>query len=47
MSSRLLITGATGMIGSLLTQDLVARDVQFPSCCGPATRATGSPASLA
>lgn len=29
MSSRLLITGATGMIGSLLTQDLVARDVQF------------------
>lgn len=29
MSSRLLITGATGMIGSLLTQDLVARNVQF------------------
>ena len=29
MSSRLLITGATGMIGSLLTQDLVAHDVQF------------------
>jgi uncharacterized protein YbjT (DUF2867 family) len=29
MSSRLLITGATGMIGSLLTDALVARGVEF------------------
>jgi uncharacterized protein YbjT (DUF2867 family) len=29
MSSRLLITGATGMIGSLLTEALVARGVEF------------------
>lgn len=29
MPSRLLISGATGMIGSLLTEALVARDVEF------------------
>jgi len=29
MSSRLLITGATGMIGSLLSDALVARGVEF------------------
>ena len=29
MSSRLLITGATGMIGSLLTEALIARGAEF------------------
>ena len=29
MASRLLITGATGMIGSLLTDVLVAQEVEF------------------
>ena len=47
MSSRLLITGATGMIGSLLTQDLVVHDVQFSVMLRPGDWATRSPASLA
>jgi uncharacterized protein YbjT (DUF2867 family) len=29
MSSRLLLSGATGMIGSLLTEALIARGVEF------------------
>ena len=35
MSSRLLITGATGMIGSLLTDALVARGVEFSMMLRP------------
>jgi len=46
MSSRLLITGATGMIGSLLTDALVARGVEFSVMLRPGDsgdRITGKP----